>query len=76
MPIKLHCNHCEKFMRNATLKDTGEEICPECAGKINDTFKEVSNIEKRTTLAIKKIADKGREALEIALLKFTKNKGE
>jgi hypothetical protein len=61
-------------MRNATPSDTGTEICPDCAVKIEGAFKDIEKIVRRSVMSIQKVADKGKADLEMALQNIVKNK--
>ena len=74
--LKLFCNCCQKFIRDAHMKEvgklTGLEICTDCEGTIAQTFKEVEKISKRGQHQMVKIEGRIKADLETALRKVLK----
>ena len=74
--LKLFCNSCHEFVKEINPlkagKLTGLEVCEGCEGKMAGAIEEVGKIAKRATLKIKKIEDKAKADLEIAMLKVMK----
>ena len=74
--LKLFCNCCHEFVKEINPlkagKLTGLEVCEECSGKMAGAMDEVGKIAKQATLKIKKIEDKAKADLEIAMLKVMK----
>ena len=67
--LKLHCNNCQKFIREvepiSAGKLTGEEVCTDCAGKMDGAIEEIQKLSKRAQFAIQKRADKAVADIEI-----------
>ena len=59
MAVKVHCNICEKFIKDVDKYDfqklTGEEICTKCGEKVNKTYGKLDNMVAELE---KDIADK------------------
>ena len=72
MPLKLFCDFCEKFIRNAHPNDKGEQICPECGDRIKGIYDEIDKLSRTTQLSIQKISDKGKAKIEMALARVVK----
>lgn len=81
MALKIFCDACQRYIRDAHRNDdlTGNEVCSNCAGKMEATFNEVTKIEKRCISAIQKQASNARAQLEEAMRRVIddgKNKEE
>jgi len=79
MSLKLFCNVCHNFIREATAKDvgklTGEEICPDCMGKTKDAYDAIEKSAHRTCRKIDALAQKGRAELELIMARVMKREG-
>jgi protein-arginine kinase activator protein McsA len=67
--LKLHCNNCQKYIREVDpIKAgnlTGEEVCQECASKMDTAIEEIQKLSKRAQFTIQKKADKVVADIEI-----------
>ena len=74
--IKLFCNQCQNYIRDAVQKDmsklTGDEICETCRDRNKETFKEVEAIQRRAQSEINGLADKYKLELDEAIRKVLK----
>jgi len=60
MAIKVYCNICEKFIKNAEqpefLKLTGKEICKECGVKVGKLYQTLDGAIKDYTDSLDKLS--------------------
>lgn len=70
MALKIFCNACQTFIRDASHHEVGQlrgdEICEGCSSKIASTWDEVNKIAKRGIVSIEKSRDKILADLENA----------
>jgi len=71
MAIKIFCNYCQKFVKNATPKEikdlTGTEICSDCSAHVRGLFDEVDTVAKRGIVRIERARDDVKAKLEESL---------
>ena len=74
--IKLFCNQCQRYIRDAVQKDmsklVGDEICEDCRDRNKEAFKEVDMIQRQASSAINALADKYKVQLDEAIRKVLK----
>jgi len=77
MALKIFCNICQNFIRNAKISEVGQlkgdEVCEECSTHIADTFKEVDKIARQGIVKIEGVRDKIKADLENALRNVIKS---
>ena len=77
MAIKVFCDACETFIRNARddeLSDLkGGVICPDCEGKINELFTFLDKHQKQTEQKIRVVFSDARATLERRVRKVMKS---
>jgi len=68
MAVKIFCNACQSFIKNATKNDlntlTGDEICSSCETRINTMFVDVEKSARRGIVQIERKRDDIRAELE------------
>ena len=74
--LKLFCNSCHKYIREVDPmkagKLTGEEVCQECAGKMEGAIDELVQLSKRAQFSIQKKADKAIADIDLIRSKVLK----
>ena len=68
MAVKIFCNSCQEFIKNATKNDlnglTGQEICQPCEAKVKSAFDEVEKAARRGIVQIERKRDDIKVTLE------------
>lgn len=76
MAVKIFCNSCQKFIKNAKKNDlnilTGSEICQECEETVKTAFEEVEKAARRGIVQIEKKRDTIKANLERMVKKVIK----
>ena len=71
MAVKIFCNACQQFIRDARrdeLSDLhGTEICVECETRIKGIFDEVERVAKRSVVKIETASSTAKAELEEAM---------
>jgi len=71
MSVKIFCNSCLKFIKDASPNEIsmlkGTEICTECEGKFANAMDEVIKISKRGIVQIERKRDDCKVKLEEAM---------
>ncbi len=61
MAVKVFCNACQTFIKNADRNDlrvlTGEEICETCHAGVDNAFDEVHKIAQRGIVQMERVRD-------------------
>ena len=68
MAVKIFCNACHKFIKDATKNEihslTGNEICESCEQGVKSAFDEIDKASKRAIVQIETLRDKKKSELE------------
>lgn len=76
MAVKIFCNACQTFIRDARRDELsslqGTEICAGCETRIKGIFDEVEKIGRRSVIKIETATGKGRADLEEAMRRVIK----
>ena len=76
MAVKIFCNACQEFIRDAKqheLSDLkGTEICVSCETRIKGLFDEVDRVAKKSVVKIQNVAGQARAELEEAMRRVIK----
>lgn len=68
MAVKIFCNSCQNFIKNATRNDlnvlTGEEICPGCETRVRTAVDDIEKASRRAIVQIETKRDKAKADLE------------
>ncbi len=70
MAVKIFCNACQNFIRDAKPSEIsslkGTEVCRNCETKINAAMEEIERIGKKATHQINDVLSKARADMEEA----------
>ena len=70
MAVKIFCNCCENFIRNAKPNEIsqlkGSEVCEGCASKMSKTLDDIETIFNRFQSAVKLARDTAKGEIEEA----------
>ena len=70
MAVKIFCNCCESFIRNAKPNEIanlkGTEICETCSGKMAKTLEEIETIYKRFMSSVQLARNTAKDEIEEA----------
>ena len=62
MAVKIFCNACKGFIKNATKNEirslTGEEVCTDCEALVKNLFDQVSKVAQRGIVQLERKRDK------------------
>ena len=76
MAVKIFCNACQRFIRDAKAHEISElrgtEICQECETRIQGLFADVEKTAKRGIVKIENAASKARADMEEAMRRVIK----
>lgn len=68
MAVKIFCNACKGFIKNANRNEiknlTGDEICQPCEANVKNAFDEVTKAAKRAVVQIERVRDQKKAELE------------
>ena len=74
--IKIFCNQCQKYIKDAELKEmsklTGDEVCSDCTERNRETFADVEKAQKQAVSEINHLADKHKVTLDELIRKRLK----
>ena len=70
MAVKIFCNCCQEFIKEAKPSEIcnlkGTEICTKCESKVNETLKEIEKISTRAAHQIAEVRDQAKAQMEEA----------
>jgi len=73
MAVKIFCNACQNYIRDARKDEMhelkGTEICEECEGKIKNTWAEVDKMQKQIEQRMRVMISDARAKLDEAMRK-------
>ena len=76
MAVKIFCNACQRFIRDAKAHELSElkgtEICQECEGRIKGLWDEVESVAKKGTVKIENAVSKAKADMEEAMRRVIK----
>jgi len=76
MAVKIFCNACQQFIKNANRKEftslTGEEICVSCETKVKNAFDDITKAAQRGIVQIEKLRDETKAVLDLMRKKVIK----
>ena len=76
MAVKIFCNACQKYIKDATKNDlnglTGQEGCVDCQQKVKTAFDDVEKVARRGIVQIERKRDDLRAELERMVKKVIK----
>lgn len=68
MAVKIFCNSCQKFIKEASKKEfsdlTGSEICENCEQKVADALKDIEKTANRAIVQIQTTLGKAKSDIE------------
>jgi hypothetical protein len=71
MAVKIFCNACQNFIRDARIHEIpelrGTEVCTTCEGKAKSAFDALDKISKRAAKRIHDTASKAKADMEEAV---------
>jgi len=77
MSVKIFCNACQRFIKDASKNDlnilTGQEVCQDCEQKVKSAFDEVEKVARRGIVQIERKRDDLRAELERMVKKVIKD---
>lgn len=80
MAVKVFCNQCQKFIKDAELNEmkklTGEEICLACQTYNKSAFDEVDKLRRETVSKVNKICNDVQLELDNAIRRVLRNRDD
>ena len=80
MPIKIFCNACQQYIRDAKRSEIGmlpgKEVCEDCELKMQMTWRQIDKIQHRAEQRINKAVSKIRAELDEAINRVVKPEAE
>lgn len=76
MAVKIFCNACQNFIRDARRDELSElkgtEICVSCETRVQGLYDEVEKVARKSVVRIQNAADKAKADMEEAMRRVIK----